>query len=84
MNHTSDHLEGAEPPVEPPASEWKYWAFISYSHRDKRWAEWLHSQLETYRIPRRLVGTPGRDGAVPARLFPIFRFDDAEVFGTRA
>jgi WD40 repeat protein len=51
----------------------KYWAFISYSHRDKRWGDWLHSRLEGYRVPRRLVGKKSHDGEVPARVFPIFR-----------
>jgi len=23
----------------------KYWAFISYSHRDTQWADWLHKAL---------------------------------------
>ena len=44
----------------------KYWAFVSYSHRDKAIASWMHSALERYRVPRRLVGRIGRDGAVPA------------------
>src|SRR5438876_9196619 len=51
----------------------KYWAFLSYSHADKKWGDWLHKALETYRVPRRLVGTESRDGKVPPRLFPIFR-----------
>ncbi len=51
----------------------KYWAFISYSHTDKEWGDWLHKALETYRVPRRLVGRESRDGTVPSRLFPIFR-----------
>ena len=51
----------------------KYWAFISYSHRNKKWGDWLHRSLENYRVPRRLVGQPNRDGARPPRLFPIFR-----------
>ena len=51
----------------------KYWAFISYSHRDKKWGDWLHRSLENYRVPRRLVGQPNRDGTRPARLFPVFR-----------
>ena len=53
--------------------EYKYWAFISYSHQDKNWGDWLHKTLETYRVPRRLVGRTSRDGAVPRRLYPIFR-----------
>ncbi len=50
-----------------------YKAFISYSHVNKAWGEWLHKAIETYVIPRKLVGTPGRDGPVPKRLFPVFR-----------
>jgi len=52
---------------------YKYWAFISYSHRDQAWAEWLHRALETYRVPRRLAGRESADGALPRRLFPVFR-----------
>lgn len=51
----------------------KYWAFLSYSHTDKKWGDWLHKALETYRVPRRLVGTEARGGRIPQRLFPIFR-----------
>jgi hypothetical protein len=53
--------------------EFKYWAFISYCHRDKQWGDWLHRSLETYRVPKRLVGQPNRDGIRPRRLFPVFR-----------
>jgi len=51
----------------------KYWAFLSYSHKDKHWGDWLHKALETYRVPSRLVGKDSRDGKVPPRVFPIFR-----------
>jgi Tfp pilus assembly protein PilN len=51
----------------------KYWAFISYSHRDAPVADFLHKKLETYRVPKSLVGTPSRDGTVPERLIPVFR-----------
>src|SRR5579884_1014926 len=54
-------------------SDFKYWAFLSYSHRDKPWGDWLHKALETYRVPKALVGRPSRDGVVPAHIFPIFR-----------
>jgi len=51
----------------------RYWAFISYSHRDSKSADWLHKSLESYRPPRHLRGGgPGR-GALPKRLTPIFR-----------
>jgi WD40 repeat protein len=52
---------------------YKYWAFVSYSHRDQAWAEWLHRALETYRVPRRLVGRESAVGPLPRRLFPVFR-----------
>lgn len=51
----------------------KYWAFLSYSHTDRKWGDWLHKALETYRVPRHLIGKESRDGKVPPRLFPIFR-----------
>jgi len=51
----------------------KYWAFISYSHADAAWGDWLHKALETYQIPRHLVGKEAREGKVPKRVFPIFR-----------
>ena len=51
----------------------QYKAFISYSHVDEKHARWLQSRLERYRVPRRLVGTEGAFGAVPARLRPVFR-----------
>ena len=52
---------------------YKYWAFISYSHADAKWGDWLHAALETYRVPSRLVRQARPEGAVPRRIFPIFR-----------
>lgn len=49
-----------------------YRAFISYSHADKACADWLHRELEAYRLPPQLVGTRTDIGNVPARLAPIF------------
>jgi len=51
----------------------KYRAFISYSHRDARWASWLHAALESYRPPKPLVGKITARGEVPKRLTPIFK-----------
>ena len=51
----------------------KYRAFISYSHRDSKWADWLHKGMETYRPPKVLVGSSTGRGVVPKRLTPIFR-----------
>ena len=53
--------------------EFRYWAFISYSHADAKWGDWLHAALETYRIPARLVRNATPEGAVPKRVFPVFR-----------
>ncbi|MEO6216277.1 MAG: TIR domain-containing protein [Sphingomonas sp.] len=54
----------------------RYAAFISYSHKDAAAARRLHARLERYRIPKRLVGTLGEHGPVPARLTPLFRDRD--------
>lgn len=50
-----------------------YRAFISYSHRDDGIAKTLHKRLETYRLPKKLIGRPSERGPIPARLNPIFR-----------
>ena len=56
----------------------RYWAFLSYSHADARWADWLHRELEGFRVPRRFWGRPTREGSAPRRVRPIFR-DRAEL-----
>lgn len=56
------------------AQSGSYIAFISYSHSDRYWAEWLHRTLERYRPPRHI----GADLNKPTRLRPIFR-DQAEL-----
>lgn len=71
---------GQMPDITEPAH--RYWAFISYSHRDRAWGDWLHRAIESYRVPRRLIGLAGRDGPVPRRLFPVFR--DREELPTAA
>jgi tetratricopeptide (TPR) repeat protein len=61
--------------VAQPAA-FKYRAFLSYSHRDKSWGEWLHRALEGYRIDKDLVGRQTAAGQVPNTLRPIFRDRD--------
>lgn len=74
-----------------PASSFKYWAFLSYSHQDNlsvrtdgsrdcvRWAEWLHKELETYRIPTEFLNRQTRTGeSMPRRFFPVFQ-DEKEL-----
>jgi tetratricopeptide (TPR) repeat protein len=51
----------------------RYFAFLSYSHKDEDLAEWLHSQLEQFRVPRALAGQLSEHGVIPKRLTPIFR-----------
>jgi len=53
--------------------EYKYKAFISYSHTDVKWAEWLQRRIESYRLPRRLRA---RTEGATSRLHPIFRDRD--------
>jgi tetratricopeptide (TPR) repeat protein len=67
----------SEPPRPDTAAEaFRYWAFLSYSHHDKAIAKRLQKQLETYRVPKRLVGRETPHGAVPARVSPVFRDRD--------
>ena len=51
----------------------RYYAFLSYSHRDKELADWLHRELERFRVPHALAGKLTANGVVPRRLTPIFR-----------
>ena len=51
----------------------RYWAFLSYSHRDAGAAGRLHRMLETFRVPPRLVGRPTALGPAPRRFAPVFR-----------
>lgn len=59
--------------LHPTIAEFRYRAFIAYSHQDEVWARWLHKALETYRIPARLVGMKTGVCTIPRRLTPIFR-----------
>jgi tetratricopeptide (TPR) repeat protein len=58
----------------------KYRAFISYSHGDEKWARWLHRGLESYRLPKAIVGRQTDFGPVPQRFAPVFR--DREELAT--
>jgi len=62
--------------VDSAGSQTRYWAFISYSQRDAKLAQWLHKELETFRIPRALIGRRIGDRTIPRRLIPIFRDRD--------
>ena len=59
-------------------TDFKYKAFISYSHTDEQISSWLQHKLETFRVPSELVGAETAVGKVKAHLRPIFR--DREDF----
>jgi tetratricopeptide (TPR) repeat protein len=63
------------PAMDVPSTiaDFKYRAFIAYSHLDEGWAKWLHNALETYRVPAWLVGMKTAAGMIPRRVAPIFR-----------
>jgi WD40 repeat protein len=52
-----------------------YSAFISYRHiePDRKWAKWLHSRLETYKVPSQLLAR-----GIPAQVARVFR-DEEEL-----
>lgn len=52
----------ADKPAAPNGS--RYWAFISYSRKDERWAKWLQRKIESFAPP------------AGGRLYPVFRDDD--------
>lgn len=60
-------------PEEGRVPEQSYRAFISYSHRDDAIARTLHKRLETYRLPKHLIGSETPRGPLPKQLTPIFR-----------
>jgi len=59
----------------------KYSAFISYNHKDRNWAVWLHRALERYSIPPRLRGRESPFGPLGKRLPPVFRDRDELASG---
>ena len=64
----------------PGAEAHAFRAFISYSHRDTKTAEWLHRALETYRVPKPLIGRETATGIIAARPGKVFRDrDELEV-----
>ncbi len=55
----------------------KYYAFISYSHRDKKVAKRLQKRLEHYHLP---AAVRKSNPDLPKRLSPIF-IDDSDLVG---
>src|SRR3982751_6902290 len=56
-----------------PRLRTRYYAFLSYSHKDSELADWLHRELERFRVPHALAGKLTANGVVPRRLTPVFR-----------
>lgn len=56
-----------------PRLSTRYYAFLSYSHQDHELADWLHRELERFRVPKSLAGRLTANGVVPSRLNPVFR-----------
>jgi tetratricopeptide (TPR) repeat protein len=56
----------------------RYYAFLSYSHRDRELADWLFRELEKFRVPSAIAGQLTDNGVVPSRLTPVFR-DEHEL-----
>jgi len=49
----------------------EYYAFISYSHKDEKWAQWLHHRLEAYKLPNTVRRELGDN--VPKPPYKVFR-----------
>lgn len=52
---------------------YKYKAFISYSHVDKKWGAWLHRRLEQFKFPQSFLRSTQRNSSDPYLLRPVFR-----------
>ena len=57
--------------------QYRYFAFISYSRRDERWAKWLQTRLETYHLP---AAVRKQHADTPRRIAPVFR-DKTDLSG---
>lgn len=55
----------------------QYFAFISYNHKDVKWAKWLQRKLEWYRLPSKLE----TNSLEPRFIRPIFRDRDTLTSG---
>jgi len=69
-----DVSESEAPERRPvPRLRTRYYAFLSYSHKDRELADWLQRELERFRVPHSLAGKLTANGVVPRRLTPVFR-----------
>jgi len=56
----------------------RYAAFISYAHKDARWAAWLQQAIETYRLPQDIAAHRGVD----RKIGKVFRDRDELTVAT--
>ena len=55
----------------------KYFAFISYSHKDSEFAKWLQHEFEYYKLPSVINGRKLEDYKdLPKSFRPLFRDED--------
>ena len=52
-------------------NEFTYYAFISYSHKDEKWAVWIQRAIEHYKLPS--VIRKEAQKPLPKRIAPVFR-----------
>ena len=65
------------PVTESQEQSYKYFAFISYSRKDIKWAKWLQKKLQNYLLPSKLIRT---HKTLPKRITPVFR-DQQDISG---
>ncbi len=53
-------------------NNYRYYAFISYSRKDKEWGEWVQKKIENYRLPTALRHEKSQND-IPKFVRPIFR-----------
>ena len=63
--------------MEELREQYRYFAFISYSHKDMAWARWLQKKLESYRLPAQLRQ---KYMDLPQKIAPVFR-DETDLAG---
>ena len=49
-----------------------YLGFISYTHEDREWAEWLHAALERFVVPRRIRSDARIALSARGKIVPVF------------
>lgn len=60
-------------------NKYDYYAFISYSTSDEKWARWLHKHLESYNLPSTLRRT---NNSLPKYIRPVFWYK-TDLSGTK-